>query len=117
MRQFPNQGAEFMWIDVDAPLKSIRKIRRVLPPLNSVKVFETVARLGSQTRAARELNVTPSAINQQMRVLEEFIGRKLFLQSNQGLELTDNGRLVYSDVSAAMDLIAHAFMPPSPCDC
>lgn len=49
------------------------------PPIASLRSFEAVARLGSVTLAAKELNVTHSAISQQIKILEELVGVKLFL--------------------------------------
>lgn len=47
------------------------------PPLNAVRVFEAVARLGSFSRAAEELFVTQSAISHQVRNLEAWLGTPL----------------------------------------
>ncbi len=63
-----------------------------LPPLNALRAFEAAARRGSFTRAAEELNVTPGAISQQIRSLEDFIGANLFVRQGRTLELTDAGR-------------------------
>ena len=49
-----------------------------LPPLNSLKSFESAARTGSYVAAAAELNVSPAAVSQQVRNLERFFRRKLF---------------------------------------
>ena len=43
---------------------------RRLPPLNPLRAFEAVARSGSLTRAAAELNVTHGAVSHQVRALE-----------------------------------------------
>ncbi|MGA7817041.1 LysR substrate-binding domain-containing protein [Caballeronia sp.] len=87
------------------------KVRRSLPPLNAVKAFEAAARLGSITRAASELNVTPSAISQQIKSLEEHVGRKLVQKNKQELELLGIGNQGFADISHALDLIARAFQP------
>lgn len=50
------------------------------PPIASLRSFEAVARLGSVTLAAKELNVTHSAISQQIKILEELVGVKLFIR-------------------------------------
>ncbi|WP_228719248.1 LysR family transcriptional regulator [Acinetobacter haemolyticus] len=49
-----------------------------LPPLNSIKVFEATARLGSFKAAAYELNVSPTAISHQISELEKELGIKRF---------------------------------------
>jgi LysR family glycine cleavage system transcriptional activator len=48
-----------------------------IPPLSALKAFEAVARLGSLSRAADELNVTKSAISHQLRALESTLGTTL----------------------------------------
>jgi LysR family glycine cleavage system transcriptional activator len=48
-----------------------------IPPLPALKAFEAVARLGSLSRAAEELNVTKSAISHQLRALESALGTTL----------------------------------------
>ena len=48
-----------------------------IPPLAALKAFEAVARLGSLSRAAEELNVTKSAISHQLRALESALGTTL----------------------------------------
>ncbi|MBT8435325.1 MAG: LysR family transcriptional regulator, partial [Gammaproteobacteria bacterium] len=60
-----------------------------LPPLKSLQAFEVAGRHLSFTEAARELNVTPGAISQQIRLLEEFLEIKLFKRMNRLIVLTD----------------------------
>ncbi|KCV37924.1 LysR family transcriptional regulator, partial [Bordetella bronchiseptica] len=55
-----------------------------LPPLNAVRTFEVAGRLCSITEAAAELCVTPSAVSRQIRLLEEHLGRKLFIRQHRG---------------------------------
>jgi LysR family glycine cleavage system transcriptional activator len=59
-----------------------------LPPLNGLRAFEAAARHLSFTLAARELNVTQTAISHQIRRLEERLGLKLFQREHQRLILT-----------------------------
>ena len=49
-----------------------------LPPLNALRAFEAVVRLGSMARAADALAVTPGAVSQQVRLLESVVGVPLF---------------------------------------
>lgn len=65
---------------------------RALLPLNALRAFESAARHLSFTRAADELSVTPGAISQHIRLLEETIGAPLFLREAKSLVLTDLGR-------------------------
>jgi LysR family glycine cleavage system transcriptional activator len=64
-----------------------------LPPLKSLQAFEAAGRHLSFTEAARELNVTPGAISQQIRMLEDFLEIKLFKRLNRLIVLTDDGHL------------------------
>jgi LysR family transcriptional regulator, glycine cleavage system transcriptional activator len=107
MRSGAERG-DIAGINTTAP-DELRKVRHRLPPLNAVKVFEAVSRLGSLTKAGQELSVTPSAISQQIRALEDHVGRKLFVQSRHGPGLTETAKNAIADVSHALDLIARAF--------
>ncbi|MGH1577409.1 LysR family transcriptional regulator [Planktotalea sp.] len=77
--------------------------RSNLPPLNALRAFETVARLGSFTSAADELCVTPAAISQQVKSLESWLGLSLFDRHAQGVSLTDAGRQAVPDLTRAFD--------------
>jgi len=47
---------------------------RRLPPLNALRFFEAAARNRSFVRAAEELHVTPAAVSQQIKQLEDHLG-------------------------------------------
>jgi LysR family transcriptional regulator, glycine cleavage system transcriptional activator len=57
-------------------------------PMNGLRVFDAAARHLSFTRAADELAVTPAAVGQQIRALEDVLGVVLFRRTSKGLELT-----------------------------
>ena len=57
-------------------------------PLNGMRVLDAAARHLSFTRAADELAVTPAAVGQQVRALEDTLGVVLFRRTTRGLELT-----------------------------
>lgn len=63
-------------------------MKRSLLPLNALRVFDAAARTLSFTRAADELAVTPAAVGQQIRALEDTLGVILFRRSARGVELT-----------------------------
>ncbi len=63
-------------------------MKRSLIPLNALRVFDAAARSLSFTRAADELAVTPAAVGQQIRALEDTLGVILFRRSARGVELT-----------------------------
>lgn len=56
-----------------------------------LRAFEAVAQNGSMTAAARVLNVTQGAISQQVKRLEELLGKPLLDRAGQGLRLTTSG--------------------------
>lgn len=63
-----------------------------LPPLNALRAFEAAGRHRSFTRAASELGVTPAAVSHQIKLLEGYLGVRLFRRRPQGLLLTDAGQ-------------------------
>jgi LysR family glycine cleavage system transcriptional activator len=62
---------------------------RRLPPLNALRAFEAVARHLSITGAAEELGVTPGAVSQSVKALEEYLGRPLMSRTPRGLVLSE----------------------------
>jgi LysR family glycine cleavage system transcriptional activator len=63
-------------------------VKRTHLPLNGLRVLDAAARHLSFTRAADELAVTPAAVGQQIRALEDTLGVVLFRRTTRGLELT-----------------------------
>jgi LysR family glycine cleavage system transcriptional activator len=63
---------------------------RVLP-LRGIAVFEAAARSSSFQAAAEELNLTPSAVSHQVRLLEDVLGVRLFDRVGRGVVLTPDG--------------------------
>lgn len=62
-----------------------------LPSLNAMRAFEAAARHGSIKHAAEELYVTSGAVSQQIKALEEALGRPLFVRSHRAIETTEAG--------------------------
>lgn len=79
-----------------------------LPSLNALKAFEAASRHLNFKIAAEELNVTQSAIAQQIRSLEEELGSKLFERHSKGVTLTPNGRSYSHSITQAFNLIFEA---------
>ncbi len=67
-------------------------------PLTNLRAFESAARLLSFTLAAEELNLTQSAISQQIKQLEVFLEIKVFRRLTRRLELTESGERFYETV-------------------
>jgi LysR family glycine cleavage system transcriptional activator len=77
-----------------------------LPPLNALRAFEAAARSGSYVAAGEELGVSPAAVSQQVKHLEEFLGKELFRRYNNRIVLTDAGQTIYSGASDALTAIS-----------
>jgi LysR family glycine cleavage system transcriptional activator len=75
-----------------------------LPPLNSLKAFESAARHLSFTKAADELFVTQAAVSHQIKSLESFLSMKLFHRKNRSLLLTEEGQSYFHDLR---DIFVH----------
>lgn len=68
-------------------------------PLNALRAFEVSARHLNFTRAADELNLTPTAVSQHVRKLEERLGVALFRRLPRGLALTDEGQALLPELA------------------
>ncbi|WP_322046051.1 LysR substrate-binding domain-containing protein [Paraburkholderia sp. J67] len=79
---------------------------RELPPLNAVKAFEVAARTGSFVLAADELGVSSAAVSQQIRNLEAYFGKQLFVRNGNRISMTDAGRAIFPQTSRALQEIA-----------
>lgn len=71
-----------------------------------MRAFEAAARHLSFSRAAEELNVTRAAISQQVALLEEQLGTRLFIRLNRALRLTAAGEACLPAFQQAFDLLA-----------
>ncbi|MEP3051381.1 MAG: LysR family transcriptional regulator [Erythrobacter sp.] len=78
-------------------------MKRTHLPLNALRVYDAAARHLSFTRAADELAVTPAAVGQQIRALEDHLGVVLFRRTSKGLELTPEGE-------AGLDSLREGFL-------
>ncbi len=79
---------------------------RRLPSLNGLRAFEAAGRHGSFTAAAKELNVTQTAVSRLVRLLEDRFGFPLFRRHASSLELTDQGQTLLAGLTEAFDSIA-----------
>lgn len=77
-----------------------------LPPLNALRAFEAAARHRSFKRAAEELFVTPAAISQQVKTLEEYLGVELFRRLTRAIELTPAAEAMLPKVREGFDSFA-----------
>ncbi|CAB3841352.1 Glycine cleavage system transcriptional activator [Achromobacter aegrifaciens] len=79
-----------------------------LPPLKALRVFEAAARLRSFTAAADELSITHSAVSQQIRILEEYVGQPLFAREARGVALLPCAQAYFPEIQASLERIAAA---------
>jgi DNA-binding transcriptional LysR family regulator len=79
-----------------------------LPPLHLFRTFEVAARAASFSMASRELGMSQAAVSQQIRQLETWLGRRLFLREGRGVRLGPAGEELQEAVAAGLGLIGRA---------
>jgi len=79
-----------------------------LPPMNALRAFEAVSRLGSVSKAAEELCVSQGAVSQQLRNLEDHLDRELFIRTPNSFKLSDEGETYAAVVQQSLGEIAVA---------
>ncbi|WP_262297269.1 transcriptional regulator GcvA [Microvirga sesbaniae] len=83
--------------------------RRRLPPLNALRAFEAASRHLNFEKAGDEIAVTASAVGQQVKALEAWLGRPLFVrQPSRGVALTPLGQAYAASLSDILDRLDHA---------
>jgi len=80
---------------------------RRLPTLTAVRAFEAAARHLSFARAAEELHVTPAAISQQIKLLEDYVGQPLF-RRGKTLAISEAAQAVLPQITEAFDQLEKA---------
>lgn len=80
-----------------------------LPPLTFLRTFEAAARHLSFRKAAEEIHVTPAAVSQQIKALEDYLGFPLFHRLTRALALTERGAAMQPKIREAFDCLAQAF--------
>jgi len=84
------------------------KQMRRMPNFVLLRAFEAAARLESFALAAQELHLTPSAISHQVKELEEYFGRPLFLRRNRRIEPTPEAVRLLESLSRVFDVVEAA---------
>jgi DNA-binding transcriptional LysR family regulator len=82
-----------------------------LPPVHALSAFEAAARHGSFAVAAEELCITPSALSHRIRLLEEFVGERLFLRDGRTVSLSEFGRRYLDVVRTALRTLSEFPLP------
>ena len=75
-------------------------------PLNALRSFECAARCGGFVLAGKELGVSSAAVSLQVKNLESYYGKELFLRLGNKISLTDAGEAIYPDVAAALQQLS-----------
>ncbi|MCP1838416.1 LysR family glycine cleavage system transcriptional activator [Bradyrhizobium sp. USDA 4524] len=78
---------------------------RKLPILKSLHLFEAVSEFPSFSRAAERLNMTTGAVSYQMRLLEDWFGRRLFVRHSSGVRLTSDGEQLKRSCASAFTML------------
>lgn len=68
----------------------------IINDLNQLKVFHIVASLESVSKAANKLHISQPAVSQTIKNLEDEIGFSLFIRTNKGVKLTNEGKEIFS---------------------
>jgi DNA-binding transcriptional LysR family regulator len=82
-----------------------------IPPVHALSAFEAAARHGSFALAAEELCITPSALSHRIRLLEEFVGERLFMRDGRNVSLSEFGRRYLDVVRQALRTLTDFPMP------
>lgn len=80
-------------------------MNRIRLPLLGLRAFEATARHQSVSNAAAELCVTPGAVSQQVKLLEELVGVPLLRRKGRSVELTDAGQVLRPALTQAFQSI------------
>jgi LysR family glycine cleavage system transcriptional activator len=74
-----------------------------LPPLRALQVFDTLGRCGGVVETARRLGVSPGAVSQQIKILEDALGMRLLVREGKRLRLTAAGVRYHESCAAAFE--------------
>lgn len=80
-------------------------LRRLVPSLNSLVVFEVAGRLASFSGASRELGMTQAAVSYAIARLEDQLGTTLFVRARRRVRLTEAGQKFHADISLGLSHI------------
>lgn len=79
-----------------------------IPLMNALKTFVVAGKCLNFTKAADELLVSPSAVSHQIKILEEYLGVRLFSRNSRSMYLTDEGKRLYLSLDEPFKAIASA---------
>ncbi|CAI1161590.1 D-malate degradation protein R [Serratia plymuthica] len=70
---------------------------------NQIRIFQSIAREGNISAAARKLEITPPSVSKALKLLEQHIGHPLFVRTTRRIELTEAGQQLLEQTVAAVD--------------
>jgi LysR family transcriptional regulator, glycine cleavage system transcriptional activator len=78
------------------------------PGLRSLRAFDAAARHLSFTRAAEDMGVTPAAISNQIKEMEDQLGFELFIRTSRSMRLTKEGEILRIAADESLETLAKA---------
>ena len=82
--------------------------RRALPPFETLRAFDAIARLGGVRKAAQYLRRDHGVVSRHLRAIEDWTGTKLIQRTAAGSVLTEEGMRYHRDIASALEIIARA---------
>lgn len=95
-------------IDPSSDAASQLLSRRALPPFETLRAFDAIARLGGVRKAAQYLCRDHAVVSRHLRAIEDWTGTQLIRRTPAGSVLTEEGLRYHRDIASALDLIARA---------
>ena len=80
-------------------------MRRRIPSTTALLCFEAAARTENFAQAAKDLNMTQSALSRQIQTLEDVIKQQLFMRIKQRVKLTDAGKTLISELTPQLEQV------------
>jgi DNA-binding transcriptional LysR family regulator len=80
--------------------------------LHQLKIFSSIAKFLNVTKASAELHISQPSVSQQVKLLQEEYGAKLYTKNGRGIELTEEGRLFLKEIDPILrqvDLLRNKF--------
>jgi len=84
-------------------INNIEVMPKLTIKISYIENFLKIVELGSFTKAADKLNISQSAISQQIEALEKYFSAKLFIRSNKGVFLTEEGKILLKRAKPIID--------------
>jgi LysR family glycine cleavage system transcriptional activator len=81
---------------------------KLIPSPRALLIFEAAARAGTCSAAAREFNLTQPSVSRNIAQLERHLGTVLFIRSPSGLELTQEGQVLFRALTEGLQKVAAA---------